>query len=90
MPLYAGSIEEMVHYIREAINLGVTYADTMRDRLPLDTIPFKYAKQHGFNINDLSKDDEIRVSFQALFLFLLRPFIPLKCTFAFFVFDDVI
>ena len=33
------------------------------------------------NIQDMAKDDEVRVAFQALFLFVLRPYIPIKCEF---------
>lgn len=78
LPLFAGSIEEMEHHIRDVLALGVVDAETMRDRIPLDSIPFKYAKRRDKDIHILPKDDEVRVAFQALFLFLLRPFIPLK------------
>ena len=81
LPIFAGSIEEMEHFIRDAISLGVTDPDVMRDRLPLDNIPFKYSKRKQKDIHAFPKDDEIRIAFQALFLFLLRPYVPLKCKF---------
>ncbi len=77
--MFAGAIEEMEHHIQDAFALGVTDPDTMRDRIPLDSIPFKYPKRKQKDIHALPKDDEVRIAFQALFLFLLRPHVPLKC-----------
>lgn len=79
LPIFAGSIEEMEHFICDAISIGVTDPDAMRDRLPLDNIPFKYSKRKQKDVHAFPKDDEIRIALQALFLFLLRPFVPLKC-----------
>lgn len=80
LPVYANAIEEMNHYIKHAFSSGgLLEPEIMREKLPLDTAPFKYAKKLHLNIQELHKDDEIRVAFQALFLFVLRLFIPLKC-----------
>jgi hypothetical protein len=79
LSMFAGAIEEMEHHIRDAFSLGPLDADMMRDRIPLDSIPFKHPKRRQRDIHSLPKDDDVRVAFQALFLFLLRPFVPLKC-----------
>lgn len=75
----AGAIEDMEHHIQEAVLLGVSDPENMRERIPLDTVPFKFAKKTQIKIQDMAKDDDIRISFQALFLFILRPYIPIKC-----------
>jgi hypothetical protein len=77
--MFAGAIEDMENHIQDAFAIGVSDADTMRDRIPLDSMPFKYPKRKQKDIHALPKDDEVRIAFQALFLFLLRPRVPLKC-----------
>ncbi len=79
LTVLAGAIEDMEHHIKEAVLLGISDPETLRERIPLDTVPFKFAKKMQIKIQDMAKDDEIRISFQALFLFVLRPYIPIKC-----------
>lgn len=50
----------------------------MRELLSLDVIPFEFGRRTGSDAQDLPKDDERRLAVQALFLFILRPHIPLK------------
>ena len=70
----------MNNFIKHALSPGgVTEAEILREKLPLDTAPFKYPKKLHLNIQELHKDDELRVAFQTLFLFVLRLYIPLKC-----------
>lgn len=77
---FAGAIEDMEAHINGATASGIRDAESMREQIPLDTIPFRYARRFLVkNIQELPKDDEIRLACQALFLFLLRPRIPLKC-----------
>lgn len=73
-------MEEMNNFVKNIISAGgITEQEIMREKLPLDSAPFKYAKKVHLNIQEMTKDDEIRVAFQALFLFILRPYIPIKC-----------
>ncbi len=51
----------------------------LRDKLSLDTAPFKFTRKRQVNVHDLPKNDERKLAFQALFLFVLRPKIPIKC-----------
>lgn len=85
LTILAAAIEDMEHSIKEAVALGIGNAENLRERIPLDTVPFKFAKKMQIKVQDMAKDDEIRVSFQALFLFILRPYLPIKCK-LFFVF----
>lgn len=80
--LFAASIEILEQHINEAMTtLKGTYDEsTMREKLPLDSIPFLLAKRMRMNFNDVAKDNDIRLSFQALLLFLLRRKIPPKYT----------
>ena len=50
----------------------------VRDHLVLDNVPFYHARKSIFRVHELPKDDERRLCIQALFLFVLRPYIPLK------------
>lgn len=50
----------------------------LRERLSLDTLPFRFAKKNELFVHEYNKDDERRVALQALFLFILRPYLPLK------------
>ena len=50
----------------------------MREHLGLDTCPFEHCRRAGYEVHELPKDDERRLSVQALFLFVLRPHVPLK------------
>ena len=54
--------------------------ERLREKLSLEIVPFKFAKKRQVNVHDLPKDDERKLAFQALFLFVLRPKIPIKCT----------
>lgn len=76
--VYAAAIEEMNNFVKHAMTSGLTEQEIMREKLPLDSAPFKYAKKLHLNIQELHKDDEIRIAFQALFLFVLRLYIPIK------------
>jgi hypothetical protein len=71
----------MNNTIKSSLGAGLFHQEIMREKLPLDTVPFKYAKKMHVNIQDMAKDDDVRVAFQALFLFVLRPYIPIKCEF---------
>lgn len=50
----------------------------IRDNLSLDVVPFAHGRKTGYDVHELPKDDERRLAVQALFLFILRPHIPLK------------
>lgn len=56
---------------------------TMRDRLSLDSTPFVLAKRMRMSFSEITKDNDIRLCFQALLLYLLRRRIPPKCRFLF-------
>lgn len=77
---FAGSIEDMEAHMNVAFDGGLREAEVMRELLPLDSIPFRFARRYLVrNIQELPKDDEIRLACQALFLFLLRARVPVKC-----------
>ncbi|RYH32204.1 hypothetical protein EON65_01115 [archaeon] len=78
---FASAIEDMEEHIREIVNnLGSLDPEAARAKLFLDNTPFRCARRLlSSSIQELPKDEEVRVACQALFLFLLRPFIPLKC-----------
>ena len=59
------------------------YAD-MREIFSLDVVPFRYTKNKQLNIQDLGKEDERKLLFQALLLFILRIRIPNKCIITYF------
>lgn len=50
----------------------------LRCKLALEVIPFLHVKSNRLPIETLPKMDERRLLFQALYLFILRPHLPLK------------
>jgi hypothetical protein len=77
----SGAVVEMEQQIKEALDMlnDVTDKEQVREKLNLESTPFKFTKRRQINIHDLPKDDERRLAFQALFLFVLRPKLPIKC-----------
>lgn len=76
---FAGAIEDMEAHINSTMDGGLRDPESMREHLPLDSVPFRYARRFLVkNIQELPKDDEIRLACQALFLYLLRPRVPVK------------
>jgi hypothetical protein len=49
-----------------------------RGRINLDVTPFHYSRKVGVRIQELPKEDDRRHFLQSLFLFILRPLIPVK------------
>jgi hypothetical protein len=86
---FAGVIEDMEAHINSATAAGLKDHEVMREQIPLDSIPFRYARRYLIkNIQELPKDDELRLACQALFLFLLRPRVPLKCKFLYTIMSE--
>lgn len=78
--LYVASIESYELLIEEALASTKPLDESaLRDRLPLDSAPFQVAKRMRMSFSDIAKDNDIRLSFQALFLFILRRKMPPKC-----------
>lgn len=77
--LFVASMDHFDSLITEAMAMKPCDENSLRDRLPLDSVPFLCAKKLKVNFNDLAKDHDFRLSFQALFLFLLRKRIPIAC-----------
>eukprot|EP01031_Cornospumella_fuschlensis_P039789 gene39789-48444_t len=77
---FASAVEDMDEHIREITSgLGSLDHESARTKLFLDNTPFRCARRLlSSSIQDLPKDDEVRIACQALFLFLLRPYISLK------------
>jgi hypothetical protein len=79
--IFAAAIEEMNTVIKATIAMDPSCEPKyLREKLSLEIIPFRYAKKAQVNIKDLPKDDDYRLAFQVLFLFVLRPYLPLKCS----------
>jgi hypothetical protein len=81
LPILAGTIEETSKYLQTIFSDSeeTQEQDPLKEKLALEIIPFRYAKRVQYNIHNKPKDDELRIAFQTLFLFVLRPFIKLKC-----------
>lgn len=78
--LYVASIESYELLIDEALASTKPLDESaLRDRLPLDSAPFQVAKRMRMSFSDIAKDNDIRLSFQALFLFILRRKMTPKC-----------
>jgi hypothetical protein len=77
--LFAASIESFEQLITEALAAERQFDEnSLRDRLPLDSTPFLYAKRMRVSFGDLPKDHDFRLALQALFLFLLRRRLEVK------------
>ena len=78
MNLLRAAITDMEYHIKEALAcVGKPDQEELREKLSLETIPFRMAKRNA--IFKRGKEDTVRHTFQAMFLFLLRPKITLKC-----------
>jgi hypothetical protein len=73
-------MEEIYTFIKNALSSEITDQEMLREKLPLETAPFRFAKKAHLNIAEMAKDEERRLAFQALFLLILRPWIPIKCS----------
>lgn len=84
--LFIATLEHCNQMIDEAMaSIKVCDEATMRDRLSLDSTPFVLAKRMRMNFNEITKDNDIRLCFQALLLYLLRRKIPPKCKYCYIV-----
>ena len=61
----------------------------MREIFSLDFVPFRYTKKKQLNIHDLAKEDERKLVFEALLLFILRTRIPNKCIIIFLIIKNI-
>ncbi len=78
--LFIASLDSYEILIDEAISSVIfMVSGSFCVGLSLETVPFLYAKRMRMNFNDIAKDNDIRLSFQALFLFLLRRKLGPKC-----------
>ena len=79
--LIRGSLDEMFNLIQRVLTgdqSSMDNKDRIREKLNLEDAPFHYARRCGYRIHELPRDDLRRQSLQALFLFILRTFVPLK------------
>jgi hypothetical protein len=77
--LFVSTMEHCDQMIDEAMaTIKVCDEATMRDRLSLDSTPFVLAKRMRMSFSEITKDNDIRLCFQALLLYLLRRRIPPK------------
>jgi len=73
------SIIDMTLYINRIINTNPDFDKSiLRDIFNLESVPFNFAKKCSFPVNELGKDDERKLSLQAVFLLVLRRSIPFK------------
>lgn len=69
---------DMHSYVTENFPNEIKDYTAMREIFSLDTVPFRYTKKKQLNIQDLAKEDERKLVFEALLLFILRTKIPNK------------
>lgn len=82
LAVFASCVDKYEELIRDVIdtqNIKSYDPFYLRDRLPIDVLPFLYPKKIGVMTTEIPKDDEVKLAFQTLFLFLLRPHVSLKC-----------
>ena len=64
--------------VRSTIQDESIEKQTIRTYISLDTLPFEHCRRSGYKLNELPTSDERRLAFQAMLLFILRPYIPIK------------